>query len=78
MLLGDAMIRFHSSLERMSAENPSFHYHYVTAREMYNLVRAAEAGWQGTDSEARDFALICDLTSTDARQKCVQTAGATS
>ena len=30
----------------------------MTAREMYNLARAAEAGWQGTVNEARDFELV--------------------
>jgi hypothetical protein len=29
----------------------------VTAREMYNLARAAEAGWKGTVDEARDLEL---------------------
>ena len=39
---------------------PDFHYHYVTAREMYNLVKAAEAGWSGTVAEALDYHLIWD------------------
>ena len=30
--------------------DPEFAFHYVTAREMYNLVRAAEAGWSGRSS----------------------------
>ncbi len=28
---------------------------------MYNLVKAAEAGWQGTVAEARDFRLVWDV-----------------
>jgi hypothetical protein len=58
VLLGEPMVRFHEELARRSRENPNFHFHYVTAREMYNLVRAAEAGWQGTVAETRDYELV--------------------
>ena len=58
VLLGEPMREFHRALARKASEDPGFHFHYVTAREMYNLVRAAEAGWQGTVAEARDFALV--------------------
>jgi len=54
-LLGDEMTAFHQALAERSARDPDFHYHYVTAREMANLVRAAEAGWAGSVDEARDF-----------------------
>jgi hypothetical protein len=37
-LLEEPMIRFHEALARRAREDPAFHYHYVTAREMYNLV----------------------------------------
>jgi hypothetical protein len=57
-LLGPAMIRFHDELAKFSLENPNFQIHYVTAREMWNLARAAEAGWPGSINEARDFAVI--------------------
>ena len=33
----------------------------MTAREMYNLARAAEAGWAGPVAEARDFDLDLGL-----------------
>jgi hypothetical protein len=59
-LLGDAMVRFHEGLARRAEADPDFHYHYVTAREMYNLVRAAEAGWTGSVADARDFELTWD------------------
>lgn len=58
VLLGDPMVRFHESLARRAAEHPNFHYHYVSAREMYNLVKAAEAGWQGSVAEARDLEVV--------------------
>jgi hypothetical protein len=52
------MVRFHDALAALAAQNPEFHYHYVTAREMYNLVKAAEAGWKHSVAEARDFELV--------------------
>jgi hypothetical protein len=57
-LLGEPMKRFHEELARYARENPRFHFHYVTAREMYNLARAAEAGWTGDVAAARDFELV--------------------
>jgi hypothetical protein len=66
-LLGEPMVRFHQELAQHRAANPRFHYHYVTAREMYNLVRAAEAGWQGSVAEARDYELIRDGSAPDLR-----------
>jgi hypothetical protein len=59
-LLGEPMVRFHRALAQLARNNPRFHYHYVTAREMYNLARAAEAGWTGTVAEARDFVLVAN------------------
>jgi hypothetical protein len=58
VLLGRPMAMFHESLARYAEDNPWFHYHYVTAREMYNLARAAESGWTGTVEAALDHELI--------------------
>jgi hypothetical protein len=55
VLLGEPMVRFHEDLARRAAAEPQFHFHYVTAREMYNLARAAEAGWKGSVAEALDY-----------------------
>jgi hypothetical protein len=60
VLLGEPMIRFHRDLADLARRDPEFHYHYVTAREMYNLVKAAENGWSGTVADARDYRLIWD------------------
>jgi hypothetical protein len=57
VLLGDAMVNFHEQLSRRAGKDPDFSYHYVTAREMYNLARAAEAGWRGTVADALDYEL---------------------
>jgi hypothetical protein len=58
VLLGDAMVRFHEGLAEMAGRDPQFHFHYVTAREMANLVWAAESGWRGSVAEARDYRLV--------------------
>lgn len=54
-LLGGPAMRFHEDLARLADEDRRFHYHYVTAREMYNLALAAEGGWHGSVQEARDY-----------------------
>jgi hypothetical protein len=36
---------------------PPFRLHYVTAREAYNIVKAAEAGFSGNPDDYRDFVL---------------------
>jgi hypothetical protein len=56
------MVRFHEALARRAASDPGFHFHYVTAREMYNLAKAAEAGHRGGVAEARDYLLVSNLT----------------
>jgi hypothetical protein len=61
VLLGEPMIAFHRALAQKARENPAFHFHYVTAREMYNLARAAEAGWQGTVDDARNIAVLSNV-----------------
>ena len=64
VLSGKPMVEFHLALARRASEDPNFRFHYVTAREMYNLVRAAEAGWQGTVAQARDYELIGNVPDT--------------
>ncbi|MCI0377077.1 MAG: hypothetical protein L0215_05700 [Gemmataceae bacterium] len=66
VLLGEPMIRFHEALAERAKDDPRFHYHYVTARELYNLVKAAEAGFQGTVEKARDFLLVSNLNAPPA------------
>jgi len=55
VLLGPAMQEFHRHLRQRAQSDQQFHYHYVTAREMTNLVHAAEAGWTSTVDQARDY-----------------------
>jgi len=64
VLLGEPMVRFHEALARRAEEDRQFHFHYVSAREMYNLARAAESGWQGDVEGVRDFELLCNSKET--------------
>ena len=61
VLLGESMVQFHNDLARRAAANRKFHFHYVTARETYNLARAAESDWTGDVTNARDFELRSNL-----------------
>ena len=61
VLLGEPMIRFHEGLAERGRANPGFHYHYVTAREMYNLAKAAEAGYQGPVAGALDYLFVSNV-----------------
>jgi len=58
VLLGEPMVKFHEALAARAAREQHFHYHYVTTREMYNCVRAAEAGFTGSVNDARDYELL--------------------
>jgi hypothetical protein len=60
-LLGPPMVRFHEELANLARSNPKFHYHYVTAREMANLARAAFAGYSGPVAEARDWEMVSNI-----------------
>ncbi|HVT88947.1 MAG TPA: hypothetical protein VHD56_08855 [Tepidisphaeraceae bacterium] len=70
MMLGGPMVRFHEMLAARAKRDPNFHFHYLTAREMYNLVRAAESGWAGTVEQARNFELICTPHSISRTVTC--------
>ncbi len=76
VLLSEVMVRFHQDLAKRSRDEPNFHFHYVTAREMCNLVRAAEAGWKGPVSDARDDRFVWDTGCPDNAPRKEETAGA--
>jgi len=50
----DAM---YSYLEEQYNDGKKYALHYVSAREMYNLIKAAEAGKSGNPNEYRDFVI---------------------
>ncbi|MEP6938743.1 MAG: hypothetical protein ABI846_03190 [Rudaea sp.] len=55
-VLGDEMDRIFTHLESRYNDGVDYCLHYVTARELYNIIKAAEAGAPGSDpSEYRDF-----------------------
>jgi hypothetical protein len=55
MFLGEPMQRFHRDLSRFASENKGLHFHYVTAREMVNILHAAEDGHSGDPGEFRNY-----------------------
>jgi len=50
---GAAML--HGHLARMTGPGAEWRLHYVTAREAYNIVKAAEAGMKGDPDDFRDW-----------------------
>jgi hypothetical protein len=54
---GAAAERMHGWLREKLNDGERFFLHYVTAREMFNLVRAAEANASGSWEQLRDFEL---------------------
>lgn len=56
-LLGQPRHDMHNYLETKYNDGENYILHYVSAREMYNIVKAAEAGKKGNPHEYRDFIL---------------------
>ncbi|WP_426703017.1 hypothetical protein ACPPVV_08510 [Rhodanobacter sp. Col0626] len=56
-LLGPAAHAMHDHLERHYNDGARHVLHYVTAREVYNIIKAAEAGKSGNPDAWRDFEL---------------------
>lgn len=56
-LLGPQMDAMHDYLENTYNDGERYVLHYVTAREVYNIVKAAEAGEQGDPARWRDYIL---------------------
>ena len=57
VLLGEDNVEFHRRISQEFNDGARFRLHYVTAREMYNIAKAAEAGKSGDPDEYRDFEL---------------------
>lgn len=56
-LTGEPVDRMFSYLESAYNDGANYVLHYVSAREVYNIVKAAEAGHSGSPSAYRDFIL---------------------
>jgi len=57
-LLKGYLDRMFSYLEAEYNDLSDYILHYITAREMYNIIKAAETGCQGNPGNFRDFRLI--------------------
>jgi len=55
LFTGGGLVEFHRDLQRRYNDGVHWRLHYVAAREMSNLVRAAMAGKAGDPGECRDF-----------------------
>lgn len=61
-ILGGEFVRLHEALQAQCNDGREFCLHYVTAREAYNIAKAAEAGLSGNPCAYRDFMLPRPLT----------------
>jgi hypothetical protein len=55
VLLGKPAENMYSHLESKYNDENKYLLHYVSAREMYNIIKAAEAGESGNPNEFRDY-----------------------
>jgi hypothetical protein len=55
ILLGDPMEEMFRYLESAYNDGVRYRLHYVTARQMYNIIKAAEAGLEGNPDRYRSF-----------------------
>ena len=56
-LLGEPIEEMHRYLESRYNDGQHYVLHYVTAREAYNIIKAAEAGMDGNPGQYRDYLL---------------------
>lgn len=57
VVLGPAIEAMHAQLERQYNDGEQYVLHYVSSREMFNIIKAAEAGRDGNPNDYRDFIL---------------------
>ena len=56
-LLGEPVDAMHRYLESRYNDGSNYVLHYVTAREVFNIIKAAEAGLDGNPNDYRDYVL---------------------
>jgi hypothetical protein len=56
-LLGEPIKEMHRHLTTQYNDGEDYALHYVSAREMYNIIKAAEAGEEGNPNTFRDYVL---------------------
>ncbi len=52
---GDMIDTFYSDIEKKYNDGVNWKLHYASSREMYNIIKAAEAGKTGNPNDYRDF-----------------------
>jgi hypothetical protein len=57
-LLGETARRMHAHLQVRYNDGATWRLHYATAREMYNIIRAAEDGTCGSPGDFRDYEVM--------------------
>jgi len=55
IMLGEDCTNMYAELERQFRDRPGYRLHYVSAREMYNIACAAEAGEIGNPNQYREY-----------------------
>ncbi|HEV2441145.1 MAG TPA: hypothetical protein VGT07_01390 [Steroidobacteraceae bacterium] len=78
-LFGERARRMHRALAEQYNDGRIFRIHYVTARQAYNLARAAESGAEGDPAAFLDFEVPPQATSvywTNAAHRAVSCTGA--
>ena len=68
-LLGDAADRMFTHLETRYNDGDEHVLHYVNAREVYNIVKAAEDGRTGNPAQYRNYRLPAPRNRTDATRE---------
>lgn len=56
-LFGKSAEEMYRALEALYRDQTGYRLHYVTARELYNIIKAAEAGKTGDPSQYKDFVI---------------------
>ncbi len=69
-LLGDDAHRMYSYLEAAFRDRAGYRLHYVTARELYNIIKGAEAGLEADPGAFRDFLIPPYLNRPVAPAEC--------
>lgn len=75
-LLGPDMSRMFEYLQTAYNDGTRYRLHYVTAREMYNIAKAAEAGERGEPGDFRDFRIPAPPVSAKPSAQTGRTSGA--
>ncbi|GAB6098061.1 hypothetical protein JCM14469_43160 [Desulfatiferula olefinivorans] len=57
LLIGNTADEMYKHLEGNYNDGEHYCLHYVTAREMYNIIKAAERGYEGNPNEYRDLVI---------------------